>query len=66
VLDGDGEVIYKNSTIIPKFKFSAATPDDVIDLGDEAIKLVASELQDEPMHLDAITTARFLSGEDWV
>jgi hypothetical protein len=62
------ELVYKNSTLIPRFKFDAATPDEVIELANAAAVIVGPAVdEEEPMHVDAITTARFINaGESWV
>lgn len=57
------KVVYENSTIIPAFDFGAATPDEVADLAVKALALIAAPLTDEPVHVDAITTARFINAE---
>jgi hypothetical protein len=63
--DGEGGYIFKNSTLIPRFKFDAATPDEIIDLANAAAVIVGpADGVEEPMHIDAITTARFLNDAD--
>ena len=65
--DEQQELVYKNSTLIPRFKFDAATPDEVIELATAAAVIVGpAQDETEPMHVDAITTARFLNAtESW-
>ena len=64
--DEHGKTIYANSTVIPRFAFSAATPDEVIELCNELKAIMDIPAGGKPVHVDAITTARFVNaGEGW-
>jgi len=57
----EGKAVYANSTIIPRFNLAAADIDDVLELAKLTVAIIEPPVNTEPVHVDAITTARFVN-----
>ena len=53
------QVVYANSTIIPALHFDSSKVEEIVQIATEAKKLLTAPLNTEPIHTDAILTARF-------